>query len=192
MDKKYIALLYRNRANALGKSDNETDKQAAKVDFMTAAMISEDDARPSTTSATNGSDDKAGCCAACRSACSSGRSGSLTREPEPVHALLDSLGWAYVENGRLPEGLEHIRRAIETSPEESAEKYYHLADTYRRLGRDDEALQAIDRALAPAARDPVKWRTWSFETLRLLEPERPHVAADPVEQRWRSRDRPPK
>jgi tetratricopeptide (TPR) repeat protein len=87
------------------------------------------------------------------------------------------LGWAYVENGRLPEGLEHIRRAIETSKEESAEMYYHLADTYRRLDRGEEALQAIDRALALAVLGSGEMSDRLLETLRLLEPESHHDAA---------------
>ena len=63
--------------------------------------------------------------------------------------IRDSLGWAHVKLGNLNEGLHHIKQATTQKPEE-AEILAHLADTYRQLGRTEEAKTTFARALSHA------------------------------------------
>jgi tetratricopeptide (TPR) repeat protein len=71
--------------------------------------------------------------------------------------IKDSLGWAYVKSGRIETGFALINEAAQAAqakPEE-AEILAHLADTYRRLGREDEAKSTFELARARATDDRV-------------------------------------
>lgn len=59
--------------------------------------------------------------------------------------IRDSLGWAEVKNGKTEDGLKLLQSAAAQRPD-MAEIVAHLADTYRRLGRDKEAAATFARA----------------------------------------------
>lgn len=61
-------------------------------------------------------------------------------------AIQDTLGWILVEQGRLQDGLRHLREARLRNPQ-SPEIRYHLASALTRAGRKDEARQELAPAL---------------------------------------------
>ncbi len=70
-------------------------------------------------------------------------------ELEPDNAAyLDSLGWWYFKSGKPEEAKKELTRAIEImGAEEDATVFDHLADTWDKLGKKDEALKLWKRAL---------------------------------------------
>ncbi|MGA3004653.1 MAG: tetratricopeptide repeat protein [Acetobacteraceae bacterium] len=68
--------------------------------------------------------------------------------------IRDSLGWAEVKVGKTEEGLKLLQSAAAQKPD-MAEIVAHLADTYRRLGRDKEASATFARAAALKKSDRV-------------------------------------
>jgi tetratricopeptide (TPR) repeat protein len=68
--------------------------------------------------------------------------------------IRDSLGWAEVKNGKTEEGLKLLQSAAAQQPD-MAEIIAHLADTYRRLGRDKEASATFARAATLKKNDKV-------------------------------------
>jgi tetratricopeptide (TPR) repeat protein len=66
--------------------------------------------------------------------------------------IRDSLGWAEVKSGKTEEGLKLLQSAAAQKPD-MAELIAHLADTYRRLGRDKEASATFARAATLAKGD---------------------------------------
>lgn len=73
-------------------------------------------------------------------------------ERQPLEAsFLDTLGWGYVQTGRLQEGAEILRRARELAathaPATRAEIAYHLAASLARLGQTEEALRLLEEVL---------------------------------------------
>lgn len=73
-------------------------------------------------------------------------------ERQPLEAsFLDTLGWGYVQIGRLQEGAEILRQARELAatraPSTRAEIAYHLAAGLARLGQTDEALRLLEEVL---------------------------------------------
>ena len=68
--------------------------------------------------------------------------------------IRDSLGWAEVKNGKTEDGLKLLETAAAQKPD-IAEIVAHLADTYRRLGRDKEASATFARAATLAKSDRV-------------------------------------
>ena len=60
--------------------------------------------------------------------------------PEP----LGFLGEIQLKRGDNERALETLERAVAVSPE-YFEAYYHLAQAYRRLGRPDDARNAVAR-----------------------------------------------
>ena len=72
---------------------------------------------------------------------------ALESEPENPE-FLDLLGNAYLELGRLDEGLEALRKAI-TVDENYSLAHYDLGVTLARMdGRQEEALKSFERAIA--------------------------------------------
>jgi Flp pilus assembly protein TadD len=70
-------------------------------------------------------------------------------ELEPGNGYyVDSLGWAYFQQGRYDDAVRELSRAIElTRGKEDAVIFDHLGDAYAKLGRDAEALRAWERSL---------------------------------------------
>ncbi|MEK7702105.1 MAG: tetratricopeptide repeat protein, partial [candidate division NC10 bacterium] len=67
-------------------------------------------------------------------------------EPENGY-FIDSLGWAYYQQGRYPEALKELKRAVEKTKEPDPVIYDHLGDAYLQNGLHDEALTAWEKAL---------------------------------------------
>ncbi|MFQ3610180.1 MAG: tetratricopeptide repeat protein [Fimbriimonadales bacterium] len=62
-------------------------------------------------------------------------------------AYYDTLGWVLYKLGRYEEALRELRIAVQTAPE-TAELRYHLAATYAKLGRTQDALVELEKSLA--------------------------------------------
>jgi tetratricopeptide (TPR) repeat protein len=62
-------------------------------------------------------------------------------------SYLDSLGWAYVQQGKAEEGRAVLERAAAERPTDSV-VWHHLAESLFQLKRYREALSAWDKALA--------------------------------------------
>lgn len=73
----------------------------------------------------------------------------LERAAKKAHSpeILDSLGWAYVKTGRVKEGLELLKKAVEGNPY-SWELRYHLAVAYEKMG--DKAFSQVELKKAEA------------------------------------------
>ena len=70
---------------------------------------------------------------------------ALSLLPEDAF-ILDSMGWVLFRQGRLEEGLEHLRRAHAQRPD--PEISAHLGEVLWALGRKDEAEKLLRSALA--------------------------------------------
>jgi tetratricopeptide (TPR) repeat protein len=70
----------------------------------------------------------------------------LLHDPENLDAL-EVLGHAYTRAGRIEKGLEVDRKLVRMLPE-NALAHYNLACSLSLLGRIDEALESLERALA--------------------------------------------
>jgi tetratricopeptide (TPR) repeat protein len=68
--------------------------------------------------------------------------------------IRDSLGWAEVKIGKTEDGLKLLQSAA-AQKSDAAEIVAHLADTYRRLGRDKEASTTFARAATLAKSEKV-------------------------------------
>ncbi len=77
---------------------------------------------------------------------------------DPVHPdALNYLGYSMAEEGRdLDKALDMIRTALTKEPDNP---FFldSLAWTLHRLGRNDEALAAMERAIGQGVRDPIIW-----------------------------------
>jgi Flp pilus assembly protein TadD len=91
--------------------------------------------------------------------------------------IRDSLGWAEVKNGKTEDGLKLLQSAIAQKPD-MAEFVAHLADTYRRLGRDKEASATFARAATLAKGD--KLIAFIKHQQKLLDNGAAQSASDPV------------
>src|SRR6266849_876452 len=70
-------------------------------------------------------------------------------ESEPNNAsYLDSLGWVEVRKGQFDRALDDLLRAAKTAEHEDPVVFEHLGDTYLKLNRSREALEAWQKALA--------------------------------------------
>jgi tetratricopeptide (TPR) repeat protein len=81
---------------------------------------------------------------------------ALDLEPENGY-FIDSLGWAYYQQGKYPEALKELKRAVVKTKEPDPVIYEHLGDALVKNGLDEDALAAWEKALQldPAA-DGVK------------------------------------
>ena len=71
---------------------------------------------------------------------------ALELEPDNGY-FIDSLGWAYFQQGRYPEALDQLKRAVAKAKEEDPVIFEHLGDAYAKNGLNDEALTAWEKAL---------------------------------------------
>jgi len=80
---------------------------------------------------------------------------ALDLEPENGY-FIDSLGWAYYQQGKYGDALRELKRAVERAKDDPV-ILEHLGDAYMKNGLDSEAVVVWERALKldPAA-DGVK------------------------------------
>ncbi|MCS6922775.1 MAG: tetratricopeptide repeat protein [Fimbriimonadales bacterium] len=64
-----------------------------------------------------------------------------------VGAYYDTYGWVLYRLGRYEEALRALRTAVQTAPD-TADLRYHLAAVYAKLGKKDDALVELEKALA--------------------------------------------
>jgi tetratricopeptide (TPR) repeat protein len=70
-------------------------------------------------------------------------------ESEPNNAsYLDSLGWVEFRKGQFDRALDDLLRAAKTAEREDPVVFEHIGDTYLKLNRTREALEAWQKALA--------------------------------------------
>jgi tetratricopeptide (TPR) repeat protein len=70
-------------------------------------------------------------------------------ESEPNNAsYLDSLGWVEFRKGRFDRALDDLLRAAKNAEREDPVVFEHIGDTYLKLNRTKEALEAWQKALA--------------------------------------------
>src|SRR6266571_3527442 len=70
-------------------------------------------------------------------------------QSEPNNAsYLDSLGWVEFRKGQFDRALDDLQRAAKTAEHEDPVVFEHLGDTYLKLNRAREALEAWQKALA--------------------------------------------
>jgi Flp pilus assembly protein TadD len=70
---------------------------------------------------------------------------ALALEPENGY-FIDSLGWAYYQQGRYPEALHELKRAVQRAKEDPV-IFEHLGDAYLKNGLDEDALAAWEKSL---------------------------------------------
>jgi tetratricopeptide (TPR) repeat protein len=72
---------------------------------------------------------------------------ALELEPENGY-YIDSLGWAYYQQGRYVEAVRELRRAVElTRGKEDPVIYDHLGEAYLKAGDEPSALSAWEKSL---------------------------------------------
>ena len=70
-------------------------------------------------------------------------------ESEPGNAsYLDSLGWVEFRKGKFDQALGDLLRAAKTAEHDDPVVFEHIGDTYLKLNRSQEALEAWQKALA--------------------------------------------
>jgi len=70
-------------------------------------------------------------------------------QSEPNNAsYLDSLGWVEFRKGQFDRALDNLLRAAKTAQREDPVVFEHIGDTYLKLNRTREALEAWQKALA--------------------------------------------
>jgi len=70
---------------------------------------------------------------------------ALALEPQNGY-FIDSLGWAYYQQGRYPEALRELKRAVSLAKEDPV-LYEHLGDAYLKNNLTNEALEAWEKSL---------------------------------------------
>jgi tetratricopeptide (TPR) repeat protein len=70
-------------------------------------------------------------------------------QSEPNNAsYLDSLGWVQFRKGQFDRALDNLLRAAKTAEREDPVVFEHIGDTYLKLNRTREALEAWQKALS--------------------------------------------
>jgi tetratricopeptide (TPR) repeat protein len=70
-------------------------------------------------------------------------------QSEPNNAsYLDSLGWVEFRKGQFDRALDNLLRAAKTAEREDPVVFEHIGDTYLKLNRTREALEAWQKALS--------------------------------------------
>ena len=70
-------------------------------------------------------------------------------ESEPNNAsYIDSLGWVEFRKGQFGQALNDLLRAAKAAEREDPIVFEHIGDTYLKLNRTREALEAWQKALA--------------------------------------------
>ena len=72
---------------------------------------------------------------------------ALQSEPNNT-SYLDSLGWVEFRKGQFDRALDNLLRAAKTAEREDPVVFEHIGDTYLKLNRTREALEAWQKALA--------------------------------------------
>jgi len=72
---------------------------------------------------------------------------ALESEPNNT-SYLDSLGWVEFRKGQFDRALDNLLRASKTAEREDPVVFEHIGDTYLKLNRTREALEAWQKALA--------------------------------------------
>jgi tetratricopeptide (TPR) repeat protein len=72
---------------------------------------------------------------------------ALESEPNNT-SYLDSLGWVEFRKGQFDRALDNLLRAAKTAEREDPVVFEHIGDTYLKLNRIREALEAWQKALA--------------------------------------------
>ena len=103
------------------------------------------------------------------------RSSRKALELEPDNGyFIDSLGWAYYQQGRYPDALRELKRAVEKAKEDPV-IFEHLGDAYVKNGLDEDAarrLGEVARSSIPTA-DGVKKKVEDAKSrLRRVQGER--------------------
>jgi tetratricopeptide (TPR) repeat protein len=62
-------------------------------------------------------------------------------------AYLDSLGWAYYKQNKLPEAQEYLEKAVVREGSDPT-ILSHLGDVYLKMGRNDRAAELLEQSLA--------------------------------------------
>lgn len=70
---------------------------------------------------------------------------------------IDSLGWVFYQSGRYRQAVEQLERAVELTGDDPTINE-HLADAYRKVGRELEALQLYREALSSSTDDDQRRR----------------------------------
>jgi tetratricopeptide (TPR) repeat protein len=70
---------------------------------------------------------------------------ALAIEPENGY-FIDSLGWAYYQQGRYPEALRELQRAVALAKDDPV-LFDHLGDAYIKNGLAAEAISAWEKSL---------------------------------------------
>ena len=87
---------------------------------------------------------------------------ALAKEPDNGY-FLDSLGWIKFKQAQYEAALEILRRAIDLVEGDSV-IWEHLGDTYRKLGRTKEAVDAYRKSLGiDSGRDDVREKIRTIE-----------------------------
>ncbi|MEK7364984.1 MAG: tetratricopeptide repeat protein, partial [candidate division NC10 bacterium] len=71
---------------------------------------------------------------------------ALEIEPDNGY-FIDSLGWAFYQQGRYPEALRELKRAVERAKEDPV-IFDHLGDAYMKNGFVDDAVAAWEKSLS--------------------------------------------
>ena len=101
---------------------------------------------------------------------------ALALEPDNGY-FIDSLGWAFYQQGRFPDALRELKRAVDKAKEDPV-IFEHLGDAYLKNGYDEDAVTAWEKALQldPAA-DGVKKKLDDLRTkMRRVQGERPKAS----------------
>ena len=78
---------------------------------------------------------------------------SLDLDPENGF-FIDSLGWAYYQQGRYPDALRELQRAVSLAKEDPT-ILDHLGDALLKTGRTEEAIATWERALKADAENTI-------------------------------------
>ena len=97
---------------------------------------------------------------------------ALDLEPENGY-FIDSLGWAYYQQGRYVDALRELKRAVEKAKEDPV-IFDHLGDAYAKNGFEEDALVAWEKSLTldPASDGVRKKVEDTRERLRRAKGER--------------------
>jgi len=99
---------------------------------------------------------------------------ALAIEPDNG-AYLDSMAWVLFKQGKAPEALEWMLKAIQhvEEEEEDATLYDHLGDVYQALGEAAKAREAWERSLAIESSEAVRKKLESPAAPPVREPGAP-------------------
>ena len=82
-------------------------------------------------------------------------------------AYLDSLGWAYYKQNKLPEAQEYLEKAVDREGNDPT-ILSHLGNVYLKMGRNDRAAELFEQSLSQwqKALPPITSRTKSTRSTR--------------------------